>query len=157
MSAASTDKMAAMIDIDAKHAALIEAVRDPSNIDVDVRIARAQAKWDADFAEYCKAHPNFERARQVMREEIVSPRLRGLLGFDGSDTPKPKQKRRRKPSIAAAIRQVRKAGERGPVRVSVTDPTGYTVAVSSGGDQDEKASGDAAVNPWDEVSKHAKH
>jgi hypothetical protein len=71
---------------------------------------------------------------------------------------RPERKRRqRKPDIAAMIRGARKAGEKGAVRVSVADPNGFTVTVSTGGDQNEQANGDAVANPWDEVSKRATH
>jgi len=54
--------------------------------------------------------------------------------------------------VAPYIKQARKAGETGPVHVSISDPSGYTVTVTSDGGQPS-----TFANPWDVVSKHATH
>jgi hypothetical protein len=50
------------------------------------------------------------------------------------------QKRKRKPSIAALIRQARKAGERGPI--SVTLPDGTVITSASEGTVEQMMSDD---------------
>jgi hypothetical protein len=55
-----------------------------------------------------------EREEKARERERESARLLDLLGKDVSQ-------RQRKPSIASAIKQARKAGERGPVRIVLAD------------------------------------
>src|SRR5262245_9053475 len=57
------------------------------------------------------------------REEKARERA-PLLDLLGKDVPQ--RQRQRKPSIASAIRQARKAGERGAVRVTLPDGTTIT-------------------------------
>jgi hypothetical protein len=82
-----------------------------------------------------------------------------VVGSDDAEPVEPvKRTRKRKPTIATMIKQARKAGETGVVRVSVTDPNGFTVTVASGDQQQHAKDDDAsAVNPWDEAIKHATH
>jgi hypothetical protein len=58
--------------------------------------------------------------------------------------------RQRKVSVTALIRQARKAGERGPV--TVTLPDGTTIV-----SEREGAEATAATNPWDKVLTNATH
>jgi hypothetical protein len=69
-----------------------------------------------------------------------------LENFEPFDWPKAKRrrKRRRRASVVAAIRQARKAGERGPV--SVTLPDGTTITSES-----ESSAVAGTANPWDTV------
>jgi hypothetical protein len=99
-----------------------------------------------------------ERRQETERER---ERLSRLLGIgptrDAGDAPTPERsKRKRKPNIARFLKDARKAGEKGVVRISVTYPNGFTVTVSSGDDQKQDSDGTFA-NPWDEVSGRATH
>jgi len=68
------------------------------------------------------------------------------------ETPRPKRKRRR-PNVTTLIRQARKAGERGPV--SVTLPDGTTVTSASDGIVEQMTDA-AAERLWQErIAKHA--
>jgi hypothetical protein len=114
---------------------LREMCSDPDGPDAFVE--RMRTEWAAEYAE-CE--------RQYFEEHEG----------DVDDAPRPEcSKRKRRPSVARFIKEAREAGEKGVVRVSVTDPNGFTVTVSSG-DQ-EQASDGTLANPWDEVSKRATH
>jgi hypothetical protein len=65
---------------------------------------------------------------------------------------KPRRKRRRKPNVARYFQQARKAGEKGVVRVEITDPSGTTITVIG-----EPEAEPLASNPWDVVSKKHAH
>jgi hypothetical protein len=86
------------------------------------RASRAQriARGDRLAALLDKADREGERRD---REEKARERAR-LLDLLGKDVPQ--RQRQRKPSIAALIRQARKAGERGPVRVTLPDGNSIT-------------------------------
>jgi hypothetical protein len=73
------------------------------------------------------------------------------VSVEDDAAPEPKRKRRRKPNVSRFFKQARKAGETGTVRVSITDPNGYTITVASGDEPKQTLS-----NPWDEVSKGGK-
>jgi hypothetical protein len=127
----------------------------------DAWVARWRARCDAEYAEYVRQHAGEAEAEQRRADERERERLRNLLGIgptgsEGGAAPKPERsKRKRKPNVARFIKDARKAGEKGVVRVSVTDPNGYTTTVSSG--NQEQGSDAISANPWDEVSDRAMH
>ena len=86
-----------------------------------------------------------EKARERERERA---RLLDLLGKDV-----PQRQRQRKPSIAALIRQARKAGERGPV--SVTLPDGVTITSASEAAIEQMTEADAERLWLERAAKHA--
>jgi hypothetical protein len=103
-----------------------------------------------------------ERDEIAEDDEIRTPAnarwLRWLQTLDTpeGDAPEPKRKRRRKPSFAPAIRQARKAGETGTVRVSITDPNGYTTTVASEPDRPQQMVTDDAERLWlERIGKNA--
>jgi hypothetical protein len=67
-----------------------------------------------------------------------------LLDLLGKDVPQ--RQRQRKPSIAFAIRQARKAGERGTVRVTL--PDGTTI-ISNEHEHEHTTTGNGACSEWD--------
>jgi hypothetical protein len=69
-----------------------------------------------------------------------------IENFDRDDWPptKRRSKRRRRASIAGVIRQARKAGERGPVSVTLPDGTVIT-------SESESSAAAGTANPWDTV------
>ena len=69
------------------------------------------------------------------------------------------QKRKRKPSITTLIRQARKAGERGSVRVEQIHPDGSrTIIISSSEPSVEAMTQDDAENLWQQrIAKYAAH
>jgi hypothetical protein len=77
----------------------------PDVSEIEARVARLNARWDAEHREYQKKY----------REEHVDD--------EAEAEPPARRTRQRKPSIASAIRQARKAGERGAVRVTLPDGT----------------------------------
>jgi hypothetical protein len=66
----------------------------------------------------------------------IANQLRAIVG----EIARPK--RQRKPSIAVLIRQARKAGERGPVRVTLLDGTSITSQSEAVAEQMTQAGGD---------------
>jgi hypothetical protein len=82
------------------------------------------------------------------------PTLDGSDGATDKNLSVEKRTRKRRPSLTRYFKQARKAGETGPVRVSIADPSGCTVTVVSGdGNQHQQPES----NPWDEVLKRATH
>jgi hypothetical protein len=121
----------------ARHAARL-AARDP--IAVRMQAARDRAE-----------------SEQRERDRIERERILALIGDAPKDEAAPvKPKRRRKPNVARFIKAARKAGEKGVVRVTVVDPSGFAVTVNSGGG-DQGESDTPMINPWDVVSKRAAH
>jgi hypothetical protein len=115
---------------------LKEMLRDPDGPDAFVERLRAESA--ANYAEF---------ERQYFEEHA---------GHVDEAAPMPQRSRwMRRPSVERFIKDARNAGEKGVVRVTVTDPNGFTVTVSSG-DQ-EQASDGTFANPWDEVTKRATH
>jgi hypothetical protein len=65
---------------------------------------------------------------------------------------RPKRTRQRAPNVACYIKQARKAGDKGPVRVEITDAKGRTVTVTS--EQNQAQHVDAARSIWDKKLAH---
>jgi hypothetical protein len=99
--------------------------------------------------------------------EIITNSLESWLDASGAtqwrvvhtevliDGDKPTRTRPRKPSIGGLIRQTRKAGERGPVRVTFSDGTTITSERDAAIEQLSEAD---AERMWRErIAKHAAH
>jgi hypothetical protein len=97
-----------------------------------------------------------ERNRLLLRLGKDAPPdrlLRLLLNEDAPQKDAPQKdapQRQRKPSETTLIKRARKAGERGPVRVTLPDGRILT--------SEREGIDDAAANPWDKaLKKHATH
>jgi hypothetical protein len=83
-----------------------------------------------------------------------------VVGEEDDDAPEPvKAKRKRAPNPARYIRQARKAGERGPVRVEVIDEEGRRVIVTSSNEPDATLDhADEAERAWlERIAANATH
>jgi hypothetical protein len=68
----------------------------------------------------------------------------------------PKQRRKRKPDAARYIKQARKAGEQGPVRVEMIDNDGRKIVITSSNQPDATVQADNAEQAWFErIAKNA--
>jgi hypothetical protein len=68
------------------------------------------------------------------------------------------RKRKRKLSVAVMIRQARKSGERGPVRVELVNADGSRAVVTSSQEPAADLLSDDAEKLWHErIAKHATH
>jgi hypothetical protein len=90
-------------------------------------------------------NPEYEQAMATLRRVAGRP-WAPIVITDADVLPKP-AKRRRTPNLTRYIKQARKAGDRGAVRVEVTDSKGRTVVVTS--EPSPAQHTDAARTMWD--------
>jgi hypothetical protein len=127
------------------------------------RATAARAAAGDPYAAKMQAAQERAEAEQRVRDRLEGERLRRLLALSDAkeqnpdaaapnDAPK-KRERKRRPDPLSVLKAARKR-DVGPVTVSVTDPNGFTLTLSSSAPVEGQPSVEA--NPWDEVSR-AKH
>ena len=93
------------------------------------------------------SHEALRRLREARADALT------LTLLDPTAVLRSRRTRQRKPSIAALIRQARKAGERGPV--SVTLPDGVTITSASEAAIEQMTEADAERLWLERAAKHA--